>query len=51
MRNKSNLTLLMIIIAVVFASCAGSRGGTGRKGYGCPSTASISQPLTVTNQI
>jgi hypothetical protein len=51
MKNKSYLTLLMIIAMVAFASCSGSRGGYGRKGYGCPATASISQPLIEINKI
>jgi hypothetical protein len=39
MNNKSYCLTLLIIIALVFASCAGSRGNYQRKGYGCPSTA------------
>ena len=44
MKNKFlSLTLLMLTL-LTLASCAGSRsgygGGTHRKGYGCPATAS-----------
>ncbi|HEY0355045.1 MAG TPA: hypothetical protein VGC29_02505 [Flavisolibacter sp.] len=44
MKNKTFLSTLLIITALIFASCAGSRQGTGRKGYGCPSTVSIQHP-------
>ncbi len=43
MKNKFfSLTLLMLTL-LTLASCAGSRsgyGGSHRKGYGCPATAS-----------
>ena len=44
MKNKSFYLTLLLVSALIFTSCAGSRSGYGRKGYGCPNTASA-QPL------
>jgi len=43
MKNKALYLTLLMITSLVFASCAGNRGGYNgqRKGYGCPNTASI----------
>jgi hypothetical protein len=46
MKNKALYLTLLIMTSLIFASCAGNRGGYGnqRKGYGCPNTASIQTP-------
>jgi len=44
MKNKSFYLTLLLLSALVFTSCAGSRSGYGRKGYGCPQTA-FAKPL------
>jgi len=54
MKNKTFYCTLLIITALVFASCRSSRssyGGSHRKGYGCPATASISKQVAGMNKI
>jgi hypothetical protein len=41
MKNKIFSLTLLTVIVLSLASCSTSRHGSGRKGYGCPSTASI----------
>jgi len=50
MKNKILHFALLTLTVLTLASCAGSRGGYGRKGYGCPSTATVQNP-SVDNKI
>jgi hypothetical protein len=55
MKNKTFLLTLLILSSLVFTSCAGNRTGytnpTHRKGYGCPASASISNPSVEKNKV
>jgi hypothetical protein len=50
MKNKSYCLTLLMLIGLVFASCSGSKGGSQRKGYGCPNTASLTITLAESNK-
>jgi hypothetical protein len=51
MKNKIICLALTLITVLSLASCAGSRNGYQRKGYGCPTTASIQTPFIEKNSI